>query len=123
MSERRQASLERQKRFRSGHTAEFLAAAFLVARGHRVLCRRFATKAGEIDLITVKAGRIAFVEVKRRATIADCEASITPKLRQRVRAAANLWMARNERYQLHDQGFDLVFIQPWRWPVYLRDAL
>lgn len=114
---------ERQRRYRSGHVAEGLAAAYLIARGHRVLDRRFATDAGEIDLITLKAGRIAFVEVKRRATLTDCEASITPRLRQRVRSAANLWMARNDRYQRNDQGFDLLFVLPWRWPVYLRDAL
>lgn len=114
---------ERQKRYRSGKSAEFIAAAYLMARGHRILARRFATSVGEIDLITIKAGRIAFIEVKRRATLSDCEASITGKLRQRVRAAANLWMARSPRYQNHEQGFDLVFVLPWRWPIYLRDAL
>ena len=94
-----------------------------MARGHRILQRRFKTGAGEIDLITLKAGRLGFVEVKRRLTLADCEASITPKLRQRVRAAANLWMAKHPRYQASPCGFDLVFIQPWRVPVFLKDAL
>ncbi|MEQ1672390.1 MAG: YraN family protein [Hyphomicrobium sp.] len=116
-------SRERQNRYRSGHTAEYVAAAYLMARGHRVLMRRFKTGAGEIDLVTLKGGRIGFVEVKRRATLAECEASITPKLRQRVRAAANLWMAKHPRYQASDCGFDLVFILPWRLPVHLKDAL
>lgn len=123
MAGKRAPAPERQTRYRSGHVAEGLAAAYLIARGHRVLARRFKTSTGEIDLITLKRGRIAFVEVKRRATLADCEASITPRLRQRVRNAASLWMARNSRYQSHEQGFDLLFVLPWRWPVYLRDAL
>lgn len=123
MSEARSPSPDRQRRHRSGHSAELIAAAYLIARGHRILARRFKTGAGEIDLITLKAGRVGFVEVKRRATLGDCEASITPKLRQRVRAAANLWMAKNARYQAHDCGFDIVFVLPWRLPVYLRDAL
>lgn len=123
MAQQRPPTPERLQRYRSGQSAELIAAAYLMARGHRILARRFATGAGEIDLITLKAGRIGFVEVKRRASLADCKASITPKLRQRVRAAANLWMARNARYQNHDQGFDIVFVLPWRWPVYLRDAL
>lgn len=123
MALQRPPAPERQKRYRSGRSAERIAAAYLIARGHRILSRRFATGAGEIDLITLKSGRIGFVEVKRRATLSDCEASITPKLRNRVRAAAHLWMARNARYQNHEQGFDIVFVVPWRWPVYLRDAL
>lgn len=123
MAHQRPPSPERQKRHRSGQTAELIAATYLLARGHRILARRFTTGAGEIDLITLKSGRIGFIEVKRRATLSDCEAAITPKLRQRVRAAANLWMARNARYQNHDQGFDIVFVMPWRWPFHLRDAL
>jgi putative endonuclease len=116
-------SSDRLQRYRRGHTAELVASAFLMAKGHRILARRFKTSTGEIDLITLKRGRIGFVEVKRRATLVDCEASITPKLRQRVRRAADLWLARHEKYQRHDLGFDLVFVLPWRLPVYLRDAL
>ena len=114
---------ERQKRYRSGHTAEFVAAAFLIARGHRILARRFKASAGEIDLITLKGGRLGFVEVKRRATLAECESSITPKLRQRVRRASDQWLARNVKHQSRDVGFDLVFVLPWRVPVWMPDAL
>ena len=116
-------SPERQRRYRSGHGAEVVAAAFLLAKGHRILTRRFKTPLGEIDLITLKAGRIGFVEVKRRATRKDCEAAITPKLRSRVRRASDLWLARNPRYQGNDVGFDLVFVMPWKVPLFLRDAL
>lgn len=116
-------SSDRQSRYRRGHVAEVMAAAFLVAKGHRILARRFKTPAGEIDLITLKRGRIGFVEVKRRATLDACHASITPKLRQRVHRAAGLWMARRESFQNHDQGFDLVFVLPWRLPLYFPDAL
>ena len=118
-----QPSQERQSRYRRGHTAEFFAAAFLVAKGHRILARRFKTSAGEIDLITLKAGRVGFVEVKRRATLIECEASITPKLRQRVRRASDHWLAKHDRYQQNAVGFDLVFVRPWQVPVFLRDAL
>ncbi len=117
------ASSERRSRYRRGYAAEFVAAAFLMAKGHRILAWRFKTGAGEIDLITRKRGRVGFVEVKRRATLADCEASITPKLRSRVRRAADLWMARNQKYQTADVGFDLVFVLPWRRPVFMKDGL
>ncbi len=123
MSYSQPPSWTRKRRYRSGHTAEILAAAFLMARGHRILARRFKTGSGEIDLITLKAGRVGFVEVKRRATMAECEASITPKLRQRVRRAADVWMAKHPRDQQRACGFDIVFVLPWRVPVFMRDAL
>ena len=123
MSGRDAPSPKRQQGYRRGHTAEFAAAAFLVAKGHRILARRYKCAAGEIDLVTCKRGRVAFVEVKRRATLEECEASITPRLRQRVHRASELWLAKHERYQAHTLGFDLVFVMPWRMPVHLRDAL
>lgn len=116
-------SAQRQQGYRRGHAAEFAAAAFLIAKGHRILARRFKTSAGEIDLIVLRAKRIGFVEVKRRATLSACEAAITPRLQQRVRRAADLWIAKNARFQGHELGFDVVFVVPWRWPVHLRDGL
>jgi putative endonuclease len=115
--------IERRRRHRSGLNAETIVAALLIASGHRILARRFKTPVGEIDLIAVKAGRIAFVEVKRRSTSEDCEAAITPMLRQRVHRAADLWLARNPNFQRHDIGFDLIFVVPWRFPIVMRDAL
>ena len=121
--EKNAPSAERQSRYRRGRSSEFVASALLMAQGHRILARRYKTPSGEIDLITLKRGRVGFVEVKRRATLADCETSITPKLRQRVRRASDLWMARNTRYQGYDVGFDVVFVVPWLLPVFLRDML
>lgn len=117
------SSPERLGRYRRGHRAEWIAAVYFVMRGHRILARRLKTVSGEIDLITLKTGRVAFVEVKRRNTRAECEAAITPKLRNRVHRAANLWLAKNPQYQQHDLGFDIVFVMPRRWPVHLKNAL
>ena len=94
-----------------------------MSRGHLILARRYKTQIGEIDLISIKRGRIAFIEVKRRDSREACEASITPRLRQRVRRASDLWLARHERYQRHQLGFDIVFVMPWRWPVYIPNGL
>jgi putative endonuclease len=113
----------RRRSQRRGHVAEFAAAAFLIAKGHRILARRFKTPAGEIDLIAVKGKRLRFVEVKQRPTIAECEAAISPRSRQRVYTAADLWMARQPSYQSYDVSFDLVFVTPWSWPRHLTDSL
>ena len=108
---------------RQGHRAETLAAMLLRLRGYRILARRARTPLGEIDLIAVRGRRLVFVEVKRRATGEAAEAAITPAQRARIRRAASLWIARNERYQSHEIAFDLMLIVPRRWPRHLRDAL
>lgn len=113
----------RQARQRRGHHAEWLAALALMVRGYRVIARRQKTPLGEIDLIAVRGRRLAFVEVKRRATREEAEAAITAEQRSRVRRAASLWLARNARYQTHEIGFDLVFQLPRRWPVYIENGL
>jgi putative endonuclease len=114
---------ERRRRFRRGHLSEWLAATFLMAKGYRILARRWASPLGEVDLIAVRGGRLAFVEVKRRLTFEDAEASITPRQRQRIRRAADLWLARRPRYQTHEIGFDLVFLAPRRWPRHIENGL
>ena len=114
---------KRRRSHRRGHLAEVAAAAYLMAKGHRILERRLKTPAGEIDLVAVKGRRLAFVEVKQRASFAECEAAITPRLRDLVRRAANLWLARRPRFHDYDQGFDLIFVTPWSWPRHLPDAL
>ncbi len=112
-----------QRAYRRGHYAEYVAAAYLLAKGHRILERRYKTRLGEIDLIAKRGRRVVFVEVKHRATIAECEAAVTPLARRRVHGAADLWLARHHRFQEFNLGFDLIFILPRRWPVHLIDAL
>ncbi|MGQ0457283.1 MAG: YraN family protein [Hyphomicrobium sp.] len=114
---------ERLRGYRRGHSAEWVAAAYLLSRGYRVLARRLRTRQGEIDLIVRKRDRIAFIEVKRRATRDACEAAITDKLRGRVRRAADLWLASHPQHQALTIGFDLVFVTPWRLPEHIIDAL
>ncbi len=99
------------------------AAALLMAKGYRIVARRLKTQLGEIDLVAVRGRRIAFVEVKARPSGAACEAAITPALGPRVRRAASLWLARNARYQQHEQGYDLVFVVPWRLPRHIPNGL
>ncbi len=114
---------DRQRRNRRGAISETIAAAYLTACGYRILARRYKTPLGEIDIIVRKGRRIGFVEVKRRATLAECEASITATLAARVRRASDLWRGSNLAYRDYDIGFDLVFVVPWQWPVYRPNGL
>ena len=113
----------RLTRVRLGRRAELVAVALLRLFGYRILARRHKNPFGEIDIIAARRGRVAFVEVKARSTFEDCEAAIRPSLGPRVRRAASLWLQRNPRYQHHRQGYDVIFVVPWRPPRHIPDGL
>ncbi len=119
----RPASPDRIRRYRRGRFSELVAAAALLAKGYRILARRCRTPYGEIDLIAVRGRRLAFVEVKRRATSLEGEAALTPRQAGRVARAAEFWISRHPRYRDHDLGLDAVLVMPGRLPQHLPDAL
>lgn len=92
-------------------------------KGYRIIGRRVATPVGEIDIVASRGGRLAFVEVKMRASRAAAEASVSDSQRRRVHRAAQMWLARHATYREMELGFDLVFVLPWRWPQHLPNAL
>jgi putative endonuclease len=114
---------ERLERYRRGRLSELVAAALLLAKGYRILDRRCRTPYGEIDLIAVRGKRIAFVEVKRRATRLEAEAALTPHQARRIVRAAEHWASRHPRYRDHDRGLDAVLVVPLRLPAHLPDVL
>ena len=117
------ASRERLARLRRGRFAELIAACLLIAKGYRILARRHRTPHGEIDLIAERWKRVAFVEVKRRATMADCEAALTPRQAERIGRAADQWLARHARFRDHDIGLDAILVAPGHLPRHLPNAL
>ena len=60
-------------------SAESRAAAYLMAKGYRILAKRFRTPYGEIDLVAKKRNLLAFVEVKARASLDDAAYAVTPR--------------------------------------------
>ena len=114
---------ERRARLRRGNAAELIAAGLLMVKGYRILERRLRTPHGEIDIIAVRRSRIAFVEVKRRGTIADAEAALTTAQARRIGNAAEWWIGRHRRYRDHEMGLDAVLVAPRRWPRHLPNVL
>jgi putative endonuclease len=86
---------ERQIAFRTGISAESRAAAFLIAKGFRILARRWRSPVGEIDIIARRRSLLVFVEVKARDRLDDAAWSVTDRQRLRIAAAAEAWLARN----------------------------
>lgn len=60
---------ERLAAFRVGISAESRAAAFLIAKGFRILARRWRSPLGEIDIVARRRQLLVFAEVKARSTI------------------------------------------------------
>lgn len=100
-----------------------MAAAYLMAKGYRVIARRCVTAAGEIDLIAIRGRTLAFVEVKRRPTLIQAEAAMTDRQSARIRRAADLWLAQHPPYQAHDIRFDAVFLIRRAWPRHVEGRL
>src|SRR5262249_47186841 len=70
---------ERQIAFRTGISAESRAAAFLIAKGFRILARRWKSPVGEIDIIARRRSLLVFVEVKARERLDSACASPPPR--------------------------------------------
>ena len=117
------AAGRRRKRERAGRLAELLAAAFLVAKGYRILGRRVRTRLGEIDLIAVRGRRLAFVEVKYRDDATDPPKTVSRRQSDRIARAAEQWVWSHPAYRNHAFGLDIVLVSPWRWPRHLKDGL
>lgn len=116
------ATSERRRRLRRGRSGELAAVLLMLAKGYRPLARRVRTPWGEIDLICRRGKRLAFVEVKRRASLADAQAAITSAQLQRVARAAAAWVARRPHLAECEQGIDVVLVVPWRRPVHVANA-
>lgn len=115
--------VERRKRLRHGRWAELMATALLLAKGYRILARRHVTPYGEVDIIAARRDRIAFIEVKRRATIADAEAALTPAQGDRIARAADYWLSRHPTYLDREVGLDAVLVAARGWPCHIPNAL
>src|ERR1700689_2688591 len=60
---------ERVAAFRLGLSAESRAAMLLIAKGHRIVARRWKTPVGEIDIVARRRRDLVFVEVKARENL------------------------------------------------------
>lgn len=108
--------------FQTGLSAESKASAFLIAKGYRILARRFRTPYGEIDIVARKRDLLAFVEVKARASLDDAAYSVTPQQQQRIIAAAQAWLMAHPEHADFDMRFDAILIAPKHLPRHLMAA-
>src|SRR6478752_9238677 len=105
---KKEADPERQAAFRTGISAESRAAALLVAKGFRIVARRWRSPVGEIDIVARRRSLLVFVEVKARNNLDDAAESVSPRQRQRIAAAAEAWLATYPDASIKDIRFDAM---------------
>ncbi len=113
---------QRLAAFRTGLSAESRAAALLIAKGFRILARRWKCSAGEIDIIARRKHLLIFVEVKARGQFDAAAESVSGRQKHRIAAAASLWLAANQDKAMHDIRFDVVLVAPGRMPRHIPAA-
>jgi putative endonuclease len=116
------ASPARVAAFRTGVSAESRAAAYLMAKGYRILAKRFRTPYGEIDLVARKRNLLVFIEVKARASLDEAAYAVTPRQQARIIDAAQAWLMTHPEHAEFDLRFDAVLIAPRRLPRHLLAA-
>jgi len=116
------ASAERVVAFQTGLSAESRAAAFLIAKGYRILARRFRTPHGEIDIVARRRNLFAFIEVKARASLDDAAYAVTARQQARIIAAAQAWLMAHPEHAEFEFRFDAMLIAPRKLPRHLVAA-
>ncbi len=112
----------RKAAFRWGLMAEYLAAAYLMAKGYRIIAIRHKTPLGEIDLIAMKGDLVAIIEVKARARLEDAVFAVSDSACRRIRGASDLWLSRQRASHKLSMRYDIIAVTGWRLPIHLIDA-
>jgi putative endonuclease len=106
----------------AGRRSEVLAALVLMAKGYRILGFRLKAPQAEIDLLALKRGVVAVVEVKRRRTIDEALTAVSYDQRERLRRAGLMLAARRPSLAGAAVRLDLMALAPGRLPVHIPDA-
>lgn len=113
---------ERVAAFGLGLSAESRAAAYLVAKGYRILARRWKSPVGELDLVARRRHLLVFVEVKARASLDDAAEAVLPRQQRRIAAAAEAWIATYPDPTITDMRFDAILVAPRKLPRHIESA-
>jgi putative endonuclease len=113
---------ERVAAFRLGVSAESRAALLLMAKGYRIAARRWKTPFGEIDIVARRRRTLAFVEVKACETADEAAEAVTERSKQRIVAAAELWLAHHPGDGGRDIRFDVMLVSPGKIPRHIVNA-
>ncbi|HEX7885613.1 MAG TPA: YraN family protein [Phenylobacterium sp.] len=107
---------------KSGRRSEAWAAAWLMAKGYRILGFRLKTPQAEIDVLAKRGQVLAVVEVKRRGSLAVALETVTFDQRDRLRRAGAALAANRPGLASCAVRLDLLALAPGRLPRHIPDA-
>jgi putative endonuclease len=98
--------------YTKGREGEDRAATELRQRGITIIEQNFRALGGEIDLIGIDHGTLAFIEVKtwRKLPIDSLEQSINKKKQRKIIETAKYFLQNNRKYKSMRTRFDIAFI-------------
>ena len=97
-----------------GRIAEYLAIAYLMLKGYRLVAHRLRTPLGEIDIVMTKKKTLIAIEVKWRSSTLNAGESIKYFQQQRINRALQWYLSRKPYWRQHDLRCDAVLISPRR---------
>lgn len=101
----------KKKTYDHGIMAEGAAELFLRAKGFDILKRRYKTPVGEIDIVAVDGEYLVFAEVKGRQSLEDAMYAITPKMRERIHAAAGYFITEHPAHAMRPMRVDVLAVK------------
>lgn len=107
---------------RSGRRAEVVAAAWLMAKGYRILGFRLKTPQAEIDVLAKRGDVLAVVEVKSRTSLEVALDTVTFDQRDRLRRAGAQLAANRPGLSRCAVRLDLMALAPGMLPRHIPDA-
>ena len=97
-----------------GHSAERRAVWHYRLRGYRILAVNAWAGGNELDLVVRRGRRLAFVEVKQKATadVGDPLEMVGREKQRRLRQAATAWLGANPALTDLEVSFEVLAVRP-----------
>lgn len=113
----------KKRTYQFGILAEKIAIFLLILKGYKILEWRYKTNFGEIDIIAKKSDLIVAIEVKARASKFLIEEVLHPHQINRIKMAAQFFIARNIQFQNCDMRFDFIRVNKFLIPKHYKNFI
>lgn len=98
------------KSYLAGKAAEDTVLRLYVEHGHRLICRRWRGRGGEIDLVVEKEGELVFVEVKSSGNFATAALALSRRQIARLLKSAEDCLGHFPLQSLTAMRFDVALV-------------
>ena len=101
---------------RAGYAGEEQAAGYLSRNGYQIVERNFSKRSGEVDIVAVEGGTIAFCEVKswERMPMSGLEQALSRRKQGRIVRTSLWYLQEHPEFADLQPRFDLIFVSHGR---------